>query len=94
MTVPFHEVKARLMANPRVKAEYGALALEFEISAELVEGRGCEPVFLSPNWPLEWAPASPPSPDWKAGQTLPSMKTLLRFAEATGSKFHVRLSAA
>ncbi len=39
MTVPFHEVKARLMANPRVKAEYGALALEFEISAELVKAR-------------------------------------------------------
>jgi hypothetical protein len=25
---------------------------------------------------------------------LPSTKTLLRYAEATGSKFHVRLSAA
>jgi DNA-binding XRE family transcriptional regulator len=30
----------------------------------------------------------------ESGQTLPSMKTLLRYAEATGSKFHVRLSAA
>jgi transcriptional regulator with XRE-family HTH domain len=30
----------------------------------------------------------------ESGQTLPSTKTLLRFAEATGSKFHVRLSAA
>jgi transcriptional regulator with XRE-family HTH domain len=28
------------------------------------------------------------------GQTLPSAKTLLRDAEATGSKFRVRLSAA
>jgi hypothetical protein len=28
------------------------------------------------------------------GQSLPSTKTLLRYAEATGSKFHVRLSAA
>ena len=27
-------------------------------------------------------------------ETLPSTKTLLRYAEATGSKFHVRLSAA
>ncbi|MFZ3178650.1 MAG: helix-turn-helix transcriptional regulator [Methylocystis silviterrae] len=27
------------------------------------------------------------------GQTLPSTKTLLRFAEATGSKFQLRLSA-
>jgi predicted transcriptional regulator len=30
----------------------------------------------------------------ESGQTLPSTKTLLRYAEATGSKFHVRLSAA
>ena len=30
----------------------------------------------------------------ESGQTLPSTKTLLRYAEATGSRFHVRLSAA
>ena len=30
----------------------------------------------------------------ESGQTLPSTKTLLRYAAATGSKFHVRLSAA
>jgi transcriptional regulator with XRE-family HTH domain len=30
----------------------------------------------------------------ESGQTLPSTKTLLRYAEATGSKFHLRLSAA
>jgi len=35
-----------------------------------------------------------PRPTKMGGQTLPSTKTLLRYAEATGSKFHVRLSAA
>jgi hypothetical protein len=30
----------------------------------------------------------------ESGQTLPSTKTLVRYAQATGSKFHVRLSAA
>ncbi|WP_456658900.1 helix-turn-helix domain-containing protein [Bradyrhizobium sp. JR3.5] len=30
----------------------------------------------------------------ESGQTLPSTKTLLRFAKATGSKFQIRLSAA
>ncbi len=30
----------------------------------------------------------------ESGQSLPSTKSLLRYAEATGSKFHVRLSAA
>jgi transcriptional regulator with XRE-family HTH domain len=28
------------------------------------------------------------------GRTLPSTKTLLRYAEATSSRFHMRLSAA
>jgi hypothetical protein len=34
MTIPFENLKARLLANPRVKAEYDALAPEFEIAAE------------------------------------------------------------
>ena len=39
MTIPFNKLKARLLANPKVKAEYDALAPEFEISAELVKAR-------------------------------------------------------
>jgi hypothetical protein len=38
MTIRFEKLKARLLANPRVKAEYDALAPEFEIAAELREG--------------------------------------------------------
>jgi hypothetical protein len=34
MTIPFEKLKARLLANPKVKAEYDALAPEFEISAD------------------------------------------------------------
>ncbi len=30
MTIPFKKLKARLLANPKVKAEYDALAAEFE----------------------------------------------------------------
>jgi hypothetical protein len=39
MTISFEELKARLLANPKVKAEYDALAPEFEISAELLKAR-------------------------------------------------------
>jgi hypothetical protein len=35
MTIPFEKLKARLLANPKVKAAYDALAPEFEIAAEL-----------------------------------------------------------
>jgi hypothetical protein len=47
-----------------------------------------------PNWLPAWTPASQRSPDRRAAQTLPSTKTFVRYAMATGSKFHVRLSAA
>ena len=33
------KLKARLLANPKVKAEYDALAPEFEIAAELLRAR-------------------------------------------------------
>jgi hypothetical protein len=33
MTIHFEKLKARLLADPKVKAEYDALALEFEIAA-------------------------------------------------------------
>jgi len=39
MTIPFEKLKARLLANPRLKAEYDALAPEFEIAAELLRAR-------------------------------------------------------
>ncbi|MGY4429289.1 hypothetical protein ACVWWO_001766 [Bradyrhizobium sp. F1.13.1] len=39
MTIAFEKLKARLLANPKVKAEYDALAPEFEIAAELLRAR-------------------------------------------------------
>ncbi len=35
MTIQLEKLKARLLADPRVKAEYDALAPEFGIAAEL-----------------------------------------------------------
>jgi hypothetical protein len=39
MTIQFEKLKARLLANPKVKAEYDALAPEFEIAAESLRAR-------------------------------------------------------
>jgi hypothetical protein len=35
MTIQFEKLKARLLANPKVEAEYDALAPEFEIAADI-----------------------------------------------------------
>jgi ribosome-binding protein aMBF1 (putative translation factor) len=93
MTIPFETFKSRLIADPDVKAEYDALAPEFEISAELVRARrraGLSQAELAARMGTSQSAIA----RLESGQTLPSTKTLLRFAKATGSKVRLRLSAA
>ncbi len=92
MTIQFEKLKARLLANPKVKAEYDALAPEFEIAAELLRARlraGLSQAELA----VRMGTSQSTIARLENGHTLPTTKTL-RYAEATGSKFHVRLSAA
>ena len=93
MTITFEKVNHRLLANPKVKAEYDALAPEFEISAELVRARvraGLSQAELAARMGTSQSAIA----RLESGQTLPSTKSLVRYAQATGSRFHVRLSAA
>ena len=75
------------------QAEYDVLASEFEISAELARARlraGLSQAELAARMSTSQSTIA----RLESGQTLPSTRTLLRYAQATGSKFHVRLSAA
>jgi len=93
MTIPFEEFKARSLKNPGVKRAYDALAPEFEISAELLRARmraGMSQAELATKMGTSQSTIA----RLESGQTLPSTKTLLRFAEATGSKIRLRLIAA
>jgi len=93
MTIPFKQIEKQLLANPKVKAEYDALAPEFEISAELLKARlrvGLSQAELA----VRMGTSQSTIARLESGMTLPSTKTLLRFAEATRSKIEVRLSAA
>ncbi len=93
MTIPFEQLRARLLANPDVKREYDALAPEFEIAAELIRARlraGLSQTELAKRMGTSQSAIA----RLESGQTLPSTKTLLRFAEATQSKVKLRLSAA
>lgn len=93
MTIPFEVIKAELLADPEVKREYDALAFEFEFSAELLRARlraGLSQAELAERMGTSQSAIA----RLESGQTLPSTKTLLRFAEATGSKVELRLSAA
>ena len=93
MTVPFEKLRARLLADPKVKAEYDALAPAYEISAELIRARvraGLSQIELANRMRTSQSTIA----RLESGQTLPSTKTLLRYAHATGSRFRMRLSAA
>jgi predicted transcriptional regulator len=93
MTIPFEQLKQEWMKDPAFKAEYDALAPEFEIAAELVKARaraGLSQAEVARRMGTTQSVVA----RLESGQTLPSTKTLLRFAEATGSRVHVRLSAA
>lgn len=93
MAIPFEKLKARLLTNPKVKAEYDAPAPEFEIAAELLRARlraGLSQIELAARMGTSQSAIA----RLESGDTLPSTKTLLRYARATGSKVRVRLSAA
>ena len=81
MTIQFEKLKARLLANPKVKAEYDALAPEFEIAAELLRARlraGLSQAELAARMGTSQSTVA----RLESGQTLPSTKTLLRYAKA------------
>ena len=93
MTIPMEEIEKRLLSDPEVRREYDALAPEFEIAAELIRARvraGLSQAQLAERMKTSQSAVA----RLESGQTLPSTKTLLRFAEATGSRAQVRLSAA
>lgn len=92
VTIPFEKLKARLLANPKVKAEYDAPAPEFKIAAALLSAR-LRPGLSQDELAARMGTTQSTIARLESGQTLPSTKTLLRYAEATGSKFPVRLSA-
>src|ERR1700690_3729196 len=79
MTIPFEKLKARLLANPRVKAEYDALAQGFEIADELLRARlraGLSQAELA----VRMGTSQSTIARLENGHTLPSTKTLLRYA--------------
>ena len=93
MTIPFDELAKEWLKDPAVKAEYDRLAPEFEISLELVRARqraGLSQVELAERMGTSQSAIA----RLESGRTLPSAKTLIRFAEATKSKVELRLTAA
>ncbi len=83
-------LKARILANPEARAEYEAQAPEFDLARELIAARdraGLTQAELAERMHTTQSAIA----RLESGRTLPSMRTLARFAEATGSRAVVRL---
>ncbi|MBD5802329.1 Antitoxin HigA [Azoarcus sp. Aa7] len=83
-------LKARILANPEVREEYEAQAQEFDIARELIAARtraGLTQAELAERMHTKQSTIA----RLESGRTMPSMRTLARYAEATGSRAVVRL---
>jgi DNA-binding XRE family transcriptional regulator len=84
------EQKARLLEDPATRAEYQALDPEFALARELIAARAR--AGLSQAQDAERMGTSQSTvARLESGRTLPSMRTLARYANATGSRAVVRL---
>jgi DNA-binding XRE family transcriptional regulator len=87
------QVKARLLATPATRAEYDKQAPEFAIARELIAARtraGLTQAELAERMQTTQSTVA----RMESGRTLPSMRTLTRYAEATGSRAVFRLEKA
>jgi DNA-binding XRE family transcriptional regulator len=86
-------LKKRMLANPKVKAEYDALAPEFAIARELIAARA-RAGLTQEQLAAKMQTTQSTIARMESGRTMPSLRTLSRYAEATGSRAVIHLEPA
>jgi DNA-binding XRE family transcriptional regulator len=84
------KLKTRLLADPETKVEYEAQAPEFAIARELIAARvraGMTQEEIAKRMHTTQSTVA----RLESGRTMPSMRTLTRYAEATGSRTVIKL---
>ena len=84
------DLKVRILANPEARAEYDARAPGFDLTRELIAARaraGLTQSELAERMQTTQSTIA----RLEGRRTMPSMRTLARVAEATGSRAVVRL---
>ncbi|MEW5822744.1 MAG: helix-turn-helix transcriptional regulator [Pseudomonadota bacterium] len=93
MTATLDTLKDRLLADSETKAAYDALEQEYAIARELIAARaraGLSQSQLAERMHTTQSTIA----RLESGKSLPSLRTLTRYAEATGSRAVIRLEAA
>ena len=92
MNKTLKDLKNELLADPAVKAEYDALSAQYALAHEFIAARsraGLSQSQLAEKMQTTQSTIA----RLESGKGLPSMRTLKRFAEATGSRAVVKLEA-
>ncbi len=87
------DVKSEWLRDSEVRAEYEALAPQFAIASAIIGARK-EAKLSQAQLAERMGTTQSVVARLESGRVLPSMKTLLRVAEATGTKPEIRLVAA
>lgn len=78
-------IKAELLANPTVQAAYDAMAPEFEVARAVIKAR-TDAGLSQQELAARMGTTQPFVARLESGRTMPSMRTWLRVAQATGTK--------
>jgi ribosome-binding protein aMBF1 (putative translation factor) len=89
VTKSLQEYRRKLLADPEVEAAYDALEGEYALARAILEARansGLTQEELAKRMGTTQSVVA----RWESGKTLPSCRTLLRLAKATGTRFHAQ----
>ena len=89
----FEAFKKRMLKNPKVRAEYDALADEFALAGELIGARA-KAKLTQAEVARRMGTSQSAVARMESGRTLPSTASLVKYARAVGRKVEIRLSKA
>ena len=84
------QLKTKLLKNPQTRAEYDALAGEFETARELIAARTLAGLTQS-DVALRMGTTQSVIARLESGKRAPSMRTVQRYAQAVGARAVVRI---
>jgi len=90
MTIPFEKTRKRLLANPKVKAEYDRLGPQFELSIELVEAR-TRAKLTQKQVAKRMKTTQSVVAKLESGWSMPSTRSVERYAKAIGARIQYKL---
>jgi DNA-binding XRE family transcriptional regulator len=86
----FEKVKREWLADPKVRAEYEALQPQFELIHEFVSAR-VRAKLTQERLARRMGTSQSAIARIESGNRIPSVRTLLRYAEATGTRLVIKL---